>query len=92
MKHFCVPNLEKLRHYKSHKSPWIKLHKREVGRSKFIALSDVDKAHLMLIWSLANEKDNRLPYNPEWVKYAIKVTYSVDLDLLVKHGFIEIIK
>lgn len=94
MQYFRVTDFTKFLYLRHHQPPlpWVKLRSRMVDRKKFIALSDVSKAHLMLLWLEASKCDNRLPYNPEWIKYALKVTEDVDLDILVQHGFIEIIK
>lgn len=92
MKYFRVINFKKLQHYKKRKLPWVKLDSRVAGSDTFLCLSDAGKCHLMLIWLLVNQVDNTLPYDAEWIKNRIKAKDDVDLDSLVRQGFIEIIK
>lgn len=92
MQYFRVKNFQKLQYYKERRPPWVKLDSRVVDSSRFSRLPDTSKLHLMLIWLLVNKSGNCLPYNAEWIKYSIRVTEDVDLDILVKIGFIELIK
>ena len=51
-------------------------------------MQDASKLHLILIWLLASQRNNLLPYDPEWIKQTIHATENVDLDVLRDAGFI----
>ncbi len=92
MQSFRVLNIEKHRHYKDRRPDWIKLGGDVVGKRKFIDLPDASKAHVIQLWLLANRGKNIFPYDATWIGGCINATETVDLDILVEHGFIEIIK
>lgn len=92
MQHFYVRNLEELQNYKYRRPDWIKLRGSVVGGCKFGSLPDASKAHLVHIWLLANRNENSLPNDAEWISTRVNATEKVDLDILAKHGFIELIK
>lgn len=93
MKYFEVVDLDKFQHYKDRTPPWFKIHARGeysiFDWYEFTCLHDASKLHLILIWGLATKMNNRIPYDPEWVKSHIKVKGKVDLKLLEKNGFIK---
>lgn len=90
MRHFQVKNFERFQHYKDRNPPWIKLYNELLDDYDFGRLQDASKMHLIAIWLLASRSDNRIPYDSEWVSRRINATDPVDLDTLVKAGFIEI--
>ena len=83
-----VKNLEKYQHYKDRCPPWIKLHLSTVRDYDFSCLQDASKAHLMLIWLLASQLDNRIPNDPDWVKGQTGMRTKPNLNLLIDRGFL----
>jgi hypothetical protein len=91
-KFFTVPTLQRWQHYKDRCPPWIKLHRDVFNDYKFSQLSDSSKGHLMLIWLLASQMDNRVPCDQKWIAQKIGATNKIDLDELQRAGFIEMIQ
>ena len=89
MKYFKVKNLLKFQHYKERNPPWIKLHRSIFDDYEFECLQDASKLHLMLIWLLASQLDNRIPADTDWLKRKLGVKGKVDIKPLIKSGFIE---
>ena len=90
--YFRVPKLDEYQHYKDRSPPWIKLHRRVLLSYKFSRLQDASKAHLMQIWLLASDLDNKIPYDAEWIGGKINATSPVDLDTLQDLDFIELLQ
>jgi len=77
-------------HYKDRTTPpWIKLHSSLLHDHGFACLHDASKAHLMLVWLLASRNDGRIPDDPAWVQGHIGAREPVDLELLVRVGFLR---
>lgn len=91
MRFFSVKNFERFQHYKDRSPPWIKLYNELLDDYAFSALPDASKFHLVAIWLLASRSDNRIPYDPVWVAARINARNRVDLDAMVKAGFLLII-
>ena len=87
---FSVKNWEAFQHYKDRNPPWIKLHNCLLDDYDFECLPDATKSHLLCIWMLASRTNNEMVYDNSWVKRKIGANSSVDLDLLVSAGFIEL--
>ena len=83
-----VKNLDKYQHYKDRCPPWIKLHLSTVRDYDFSCLQDASKAHLMLIWLLASQLDNRIPNDPDWIKGQTGMRTKPNLNLLIDKGFL----
>ena len=83
-----VKNLDKYQHYKDRCPPWIKLHLSTVRDYDFSCLQDASKAHLMLIWLLASQLDNRIPNDPDWIKGQTGMRNKPNLNLLIDKGFL----
>jgi hypothetical protein len=91
MRYFSVKNYERFQHYKGRGRPvWIKLHRVLLDNFEFAQLPDTGKAHLMLVWLLASQLDNKLPYSPKWIAKRIGASSPVDLQELERAGFIEV--
>jgi hypothetical protein len=86
---FRVKDFERFQHYKDRSPPWIKLYKTVLDDYEYTCLQDASKLHLILIWILASQFENRLPYDSRWIGQRIHATEDVDLDALVDAGFIE---
>lgn len=88
MKTFHVKNFDHFQHYKDRAPPWIKLYNELLDNYEFGCLQDACKMHLVAIWLLASRSDNKIPYDAVWIGKRINATEKVDLDALVKAGFI----
>ncbi len=88
MRYLSVKNLSKFQHYKDRRPPWIKLHASLLDDYLFAQMPDVQKAHLMLIWVLASQNENKLPKDAIWVAQRIGANDPVDLDALIAAGFL----
>lgn len=88
MKTFSVKNFDRFQHYKDRSPPWIKLYNELLDDYEFGLLPDASKMHLVAIWLLASRSDNKIPYDPKWVGRRINASDPVDLDILLKRGFI----
>ncbi len=89
MIYFRVKDFEKHQHYKDRNPPWIKLYNDLLDDYEFACLQDASKLHLVMIWLLASRSDNKIPLDERWVSQKINATEKVDLELLLKNGFIE---
>lgn len=89
MEYLRVKNFEKWQHYKDRTPPWIKLHRDILNNYEFTRLEDHEKAHLMLLWLLASQTDNKIPNDPEWIGKKIGATKKVNVSNLIKKDFLE---
>jgi hypothetical protein len=90
MQFFTIKNWSELQHYTDRTPPWIKLYNHLLDDYEFACLQDASKLHLVLIWLLASRNNNRLPFNPKWIKQRIGVESDVDLKELLDAGFITL--
>jgi hypothetical protein len=88
VEYLTVKNFSKFQHYKERNPPWIKIHRELFLDYEFGRLQDASKLHLILIWLLASQKDNKFPNDPEYIKEQIHVKEDVDLNLLISKGFL----
>ena len=86
--YFSVKNFQEFQHYKDRSPPWIKFYNNTLDDYELARLPDASKAHLYAIWLLASRTDNKIPYDSKWVAAKINATCPVDLEALVKSGFI----
>lgn len=83
-----VPDFERWQHYKDRTPPWIKLHRDMLLNYDFSRLRDASKAHLIHIWVLASQMDNKFPNDPEWIGEKIGANEAINLKYLVDKGFL----
>lgn len=88
--YFCIKNWDEFQHYKDRNPPWIKLHNQLLDNYEFECLTDATKGHLLCIWMLASRTNNKIAYDPSWVKRKIGANSTVDLESLLSSGFIEL--
>lgn len=88
MNYLRVNNWEEFQHYRDRSPPWIKLHRDLLNNYKFSCLQDASKLHLMLIWLLASQMDNRIPADSEFIKSRIGVKGNIDFNELINSGFL----
>ena len=84
-----VPNLEKWQHYKDRCPPWIKLHRDILNDYNYSCLQDASKLHLLMIWLLASQMDNKIPADEKWISGRINATTEVNIKDLILLGFLE---
>lgn len=89
MEYLRVRNWDKFQHYKDRNPPWIKLQRSLLHDYQYQCLQDASKAHLVGLWLLASQTDNKIPNDPEWVARQIGATEKVDLKLLIDNRYIE---
>jgi len=87
-----VCNWEELQHYKDRSPPWIKMHSIMLESYEFECLPDASKAHLLCIMLLASRTNNKIKADIRWIKRKIGANDNIDLDILLKSGFIELIQ
>ena len=80
----------KHQHYKDRNPPWIKVHKELLHDYAFSCLQSASKAHVMLMWVLASQMDNKLPNDAKWIASRIGCDGDkVNINELILHGFIR---
>lgn len=89
MRYLSIKNYAKHQHYKDRRPPWIKLHVSLLDDYDFILLPDEMKGHLMLLWALASQMDNKIPHDVRWITQRIGARTDVDVDGLMERGFLE---
>jgi len=85
---FSVNNWDEFQHYKHRNPPWIKLHNRLLNNYEFSCLQDASKLHLMLIWMLASQLENKIPADTVWLKNRLGICTEPNLKELLDKGFI----
>lgn len=90
MKVLSIKNFTLYQHYKDRRPPWVKLHASVLDDYAFACLQDASKAHLMLLWLLASQCDNKIPYDLAWIARKLGSTSPVDIEELISLGFIEV--
>lgn len=88
MEYLSVNNWKSFQHYKERNPPWIKLHRSLLNDYDFACLQDASKLHLMLIWLLASQMNNEIPADPEYIKRALHLSETPDLNELIDKGFL----
>ena len=92
MAYLKVKNWSEFQHYKDRDPPWIKLHRRLLTDYEFSCLQDASKLHLMLLWLLASQLDNKIPTDAGWIARQIGVSGPVNLKPLIDKGFIRLVQ
>ena len=89
MEYLAVHRWGRFQHYSKRNPPWIKLHVALLHEYDFHVLSDSAKAQLMLIWLLAAQTDNKIPYDTAWISHSIHVPEDrLDLEILLQSGWL----
>lgn len=88
--YLSIPNWGDLQHYKDRTPPWIKLHNELLENYEFECLQDASKAHLLCIWLLASRTENKIKADPRWIQRKIGANSPIDIDELVKAGFLQL--
>lgn len=88
MKYLKVKNWGEFQHYKDRNPPWIKLHRSLLDDYEFSRLQDASKAHLMLIWLFASQRDGTIPADPNFLKKKLGLQREPDLKTFIDHGLL----
>lgn len=88
MRYLAVKNWSEFQHYKDRNPPWIKLHRTLLDDYEFARLQDASKAHLMLIWLFASQKNGVVPDDPSFLKMKLGLELEPDLKSFVDHGLL----
>jgi len=83
-----VKNWGEFQHYKDRNPPWIKFHVALLDDYEFNRLSDVNKAHIVLIWLFASKRDGTIPMDPKFLQLKLGLNKKPDLDALLAAGFL----
>jgi len=86
--YFAVKNWDKLQHYSKRNPPWIRLYKNFMADAEIASLPDSAKFHLVSLWCLAAEYDNRIPCDSVLLKRRMIATCNVKLSKLFELGLI----
>lgn len=88
--YLSVPNWDEMQHYKDRTPPWIKLQNELLENYEFECLPDASKAHLLCIWLLASRTNNKMNPDPRWIGRKIGANSEVDINILIKSGFLQL--
>jgi uncharacterized phage protein (TIGR02220 family) len=83
-----VKNWAEFQHYKDRNPPWIKLHRTLLDDYEFSCLQDASKAHLMLIWLFASQRDGLVPNQPKFLKMKLGLDREPNLKWFIDHGLL----
>ena len=87
MDFLTVKNWDTFQHYGKRNPPWIKLHRALLDDYAFCALSDVAKAHLMLIWLYASQHNGKIPFDATFLEKKLSCE-NLSLEALEASGFL----
>jgi hypothetical protein len=88
MAYLRVKNWVEFQHYKDRNPPWIKLHRTLLDDYEFSRLQDASKAHLMLIWLFASQRDGLVPDDPKFLKMKLGLEKEPNLKWFINHGLL----
>lgn len=88
--YFSVRGFDKYQHYHNRRPPWIKLYHSIFTDFDFTEFADAARYHLIAIWLLASQLDNKIPFDPAYVKHHTQSTGEIDLQAFVNAGFIKV--
>lgn len=90
MKYLSIKEWETYQHYSKRHPPWVKLHVKILRNYAFRCLQDASKGHLLSLFALASQYENRIPYDLAFITEMIGAREPVDVEELVLAGFIEL--
>lgn len=83
-----VKDWRRFQHYSDRAPNWIKLYRELLTDYEFTQLPDAQRWHLVGIWLLSAPRDGAIPNDPKWVSSQLMSTEKVDLNALVRAGFL----
>lgn len=84
-----VKNWSRFQQYKDRRPTWIKIYVELLDDYDFGKLPDAMKAHLVGIWLLAAQTDNKIAADVAWITRKINATERVDVKALISFGFLQ---
>jgi hypothetical protein len=90
MKYIRIVNWEKFQHYTKRNPPWIKVYHKLFDKREFICLQDASKLLLIFLWLLRCRLEKDIPYDINYIKSILPLKGKINIEPLVKHGFIEV--
>lgn len=90
MKYLSIKEWKTYQHYSKRHPPWVKLHVKILRNYAYRCLQDASKGHLLSLFALASQYENRIPYDLAFITEMIGARQPVDVDELVLQGFIEV--
>lgn len=90
MDYLRVKNWSEFQHYKDRNPPWIKLHRTLLDDYEFSCLQDASKAHLILIWLFASQRDGLIPNQPKFLKMKLGLDKEPNLKWFIDHGLLVV--
>ncbi len=89
MKYLRVRGWQKHQHYQDGRPiHWIKVWHVLLDDYEFNKLPEPSQLYLIKIWLLAGKFDNKLPFDTEYIQQRIGAKKKVDLDQMVRLGFL----
>lgn len=85
-----MKNWSEFQHYKDRNPPWIKLHRTLLDDYEFSCLQDASKAHLILIWLFASQRDGLIPNQPKFLKMKLGLDKEPNLKWFIDHGLLVV--
>lgn len=87
-----IRNFDKHQHYKDRNPTWIKLYFALLNDRQFYRLSDASKFHLIGLFLIASQCDNKIPLDMPWIERQLAATETIDLAALIDSGFVELLE
>ena len=88
MDYIHIENWRKFQHYKDRNPPWIKLYVNILDDYEYNILPDNHKLILIHLWLLASKTNNNIPYDLNYIKGTLKLNIAIEIEPLIKAGFI----
>jgi hypothetical protein len=86
--YLTVRSWEKYQQYKDRDPKWIKVHRGLLSDYEFDQLTEIQQLHLIKIWLLAAQNDNKIPYDITWIERQIGAKSKVDVTPMISFGFL----
>lgn len=85
---FGIRNWEKFQHYTKRNPPWIRLYKDLLRDRGYQSLSDTGRSHLVGLFLIASQHDNRIPEDQTWLRHELCTKTPIDLKALAASNWI----
>lgn len=93
VKYISIVNPKRLQHYKQRNPPWIKLYRDIFSDPDFQKLTDSARLQLFFLETLAPEFDNKIPYDPEYLRRRLAPKGKLQIEAIARAGdFIKILE
>lgn len=91
MTYLRIRNWSKWQSYRSDRGqpPWIKIHRALMRDPNWVALTDGQRGQLVAVWMLAADREGVIPDSPTVLQKLCYMDTEPDLEVFIKHGFIE---